>query len=163
MPNGSRPRPLTAPAGRLPSRGAGSPAGGGPGTASSLLSPPGRGPCPGRYSPRSRARPSRFTTLAQRPDRIEPPKAPVPHRPRGGLRGSRRVGQRRVVDLRLAVRPGGAAGDEDAGPIRADRDPRGLGEPRHGPGVEPGPALGAGRAVISHRRISGGPAGGTVG
>ena len=40
MPNGWRPRPWSAPAGRLSSRGAGSPAGGGPGTASSLLSPP---------------------------------------------------------------------------------------------------------------------------
>src|SRR6516165_12667107 len=37
MPNAWRPRPWSAPAGRLPSRGAGSPAGGGPGTASSHL------------------------------------------------------------------------------------------------------------------------------
>src|SRR5215472_1143125 len=46
MPNGWPPRPSAAPAGRLPSRGAGSPAGGGPGMVSPWSARPARNPPP---------------------------------------------------------------------------------------------------------------------
>src|SRR5215468_7345738 len=72
MPNGWPPRPSAAPAGRLPSRGAGSPAGGGPGMAFSLVSPPGPEPAAGVHRDHARACHSSDASAAAGPDRPGP-------------------------------------------------------------------------------------------